>query len=211
MPAITIADLAALLDADFEGDGDLLVERPDDPENEPGGRALAVATAPQFAEKLRGRGYKAAVLAAGDDWQQYGLEAAILVRRPRYALAAITRHFAGSGQGPAGIHPTAVVDDGATIGDGVSIGPFCVIGPGATIGEGTQIRDHVTIGADAVVGAGCFIKSGVRIGDAVTLGRQVIVHENAVIGTDGFSFVTPEPSESSTKLASSFGVGSALS
>ncbi len=194
MQAIRIADLACLLDAKFEGNGNVLVERPVNPDSDDDAGALAIATAPEFAEKLRDRHFKAAVLADGDNWQQYGLEAAIFVSRPRYALATITRHFSESRQPAADIHPTAIIDEGASIGDAVSIGPFCTIETGAVIGDRTQILDHVTINAGAVVGTDCLVRSGVRIGQQAKLGHRVIVHQNAVIGADGFSFVTPEPS-----------------
>ena len=194
MPAIKIAELASLLGASFEGNGNLVVERPVHPDCEDVERALAIATAPEYADKLGARHFKAAVLAEGDAWQQYGLEAAIFVSRPRYALATITRHFSNSAHHSADIHPTSVIDESASIGKAVSIGPFCTIERGAVIGDGTQILDHVTINADADVGPDCHLKSGVRIGHQVKLGQRVVVHQNAVIGADGFSFVTPEPS-----------------
>lgn len=43
------------------------------------------------------------------------------------------------------IHPTAVIEKGAEIGEGVEIGPFCHIGPRVRIGEGTTLGAHVVI------------------------------------------------------------------
>jgi len=43
------------------------------------------------------------------------------------------------------VHPSALVDPKARIGNGVSIGPGCVVGPQAEIGEGTWIGAHVVI------------------------------------------------------------------
>src|SRR3954466_16188821 len=40
------------------------------------------------------------------------------------------------------IHPTAIVDRGARLGDGVSVGPYSVIGPKVEVGEGTWIGAH---------------------------------------------------------------------
>ena len=39
------------------------------------------------------------------------------------------------------IHPTSIVEDGAILGDGVSIGPFCHIGPRVTL-----LRQPVPLG-----------------------------------------------------------------
>ena len=194
MSAIKIAELAAQLGANFEGNGDLVVERPVNPDCEDVESALAIATAPEYADKLGARNFKAAVLAEGDDWRQYGLEAAIFVSRPRYSLATITRQFSAPMPSSAGVHPTSIIEEGADIGAAVSIGPFCIIEKGAIIGDGTRVLDHVTIGAGAIIGEDCLVRSGVRIGHGVRLGHRVIVHQNAVIGADGFSFVTPEPS-----------------
>ena len=43
------------------------------------------------------------------------------------------------------IHPTAVVADGATIADGVEIGPYCVIGANVQLGKGCKLHSHVVI------------------------------------------------------------------
>ncbi len=51
------------------------------------------------------------------------------------------------------IHPTAVVDAGAELGDGVRIGPHCVIGAGVRIGNDCELRSHVTLGGPCVIGA----------------------------------------------------------
>ena len=37
------------------------------------------------------------------------------------------------------IHPTAIIDPGAELGNDVTVGPFAVIGPKVTIGDGTTV------------------------------------------------------------------------
>lgn len=64
----------------------------------------------------------------------------------------------------AGIHPTAVVDAGATLGKNVEIGPFCVIGAEVSIGEGTRLGPH------------CTVEGPTRIG------RDNVFHGHAAIG-----------------------------
>ena len=57
-----------------------------------------------------------------------------LAMDPRYALSGVTRML-DKGQGfKPGIHPTAVIDSDAVIGDDVSVGPLAVISAGARIG-----------------------------------------------------------------------------
>jgi UDP-3-O-[3-hydroxymyristoyl] glucosamine N-acyltransferase len=54
-----------------------------------------------------------------------------------------------------------------------------------------MIHAHVTIGADAVIGRDCLIHPGARIGDHVRIGDRAVLHHNASIGADGFSFAAP--------------------
>jgi len=53
---------------------------------------------------------------------------------------------------PATIHPTAVVDPGAEIGEGVEIGPYCVVGAGVKLGEGCRLHNHVTLAGPSEIG-----------------------------------------------------------
>lgn len=55
------------------------------------------------------------------------------------------------------IHPTAIVEDGAELGAGVHVGPYCVIGPDARIGDGTVLHSHVAIANHTTIGADCRI------------------------------------------------------
>jgi len=59
---------------------------------------------------------------------------------------------AGSVGRPPVIHPTAVVESGATIADDVQIGPYCVISSGTSIGRGTVLANHVTISGTVLIG-----------------------------------------------------------
>lgn len=62
------------------------------------------------------------------------------------------------------IHPTAIVDESAELGQDVSIGPYSVIGPNVQIGDGTKIDSHVVIEVNTTVGRNCRIMSGAALG-----------------------------------------------
>jgi UDP-N-acetylglucosamine acyltransferase len=64
------------------------------------------------------------------------------------------------------IHPTAIVDPGATIGSGVEIGCYSVIGSGAIIGDNTRLQTHVILEGSVRLGARNFIGHGAVIGTA---------------------------------------------
>ncbi len=51
------------------------------------------------------------------------------------------------------IHPTAIVEEGAKLGDGVRIGPFCTVGENAVLGEGAELVSHVVISGHTAIGA----------------------------------------------------------
>src|SRR5690606_20970781 len=52
----------------------------------------------------------------------------------------------------AGIHPTAVVDPSARLGERVSVGAFTWIGPGVEIGDGTTIGPHCSVHGPTRIG-----------------------------------------------------------
>jgi len=99
----------------------------------------------------------------------------------------------GQGWGD-GVHPSAVVDDTAELGEGVVVGPLAVICKGAKLGAGTVVGPQCFVGSNTTIGAQGFLREGVRIGTRVCIGDRFIAQPGAVIGSDGFSYVTPEES-----------------
>jgi UDP-N-acetylglucosamine acyltransferase len=53
------------------------------------------------------------------------------------------------------IHPSAVVADGAVLGENCEIGPFCVIGADVSLGAGCHLHSHVVVEGHTSLGAGC--------------------------------------------------------
>lgn len=51
------------------------------------------------------------------------------------------------------IHPTAIVEDGAELGEGVKIGPYCIVGPEVKLGDGVELISHVVVAGVTTVGA----------------------------------------------------------
>jgi UDP-N-acetylglucosamine acyltransferase len=99
------------------------------------------------------------------------------------------------------IHPTAIIGDGAQLGDGVSLGPYAVVESDTIIGDRTEIRAHAcvkrftTLGQDNVIHEGAVIggepqdlgfspgESVVRIGDRCSLREGVTVHRGTQAGS----------------------------
>ena len=51
------------------------------------------------------------------------------------------------------IHPTALVERGARLGVGVSVGPFCTVGPDVVIEDGARLVSHVVVDGHTRIGA----------------------------------------------------------
>src|SRR5882757_7571375 len=62
------------------------------------------------------------------------------------------------------IDPTARIEDGAVIGVGTSIGPYCMIGSDVVLGPDCRLIGHVHITAQTTIGAGCTIYPFVSLG-----------------------------------------------
>jgi UDP-N-acetylglucosamine acyltransferase len=65
---------------------------------------------------------------------------------------------------PTPIHPTALVDPGAELADGVTVGPFAVIGPDVVLGAETRVDARATILGRTTVGKGCRVGVGAVLG-----------------------------------------------
>ncbi|MFZ4835651.1 acyl-ACP--UDP-N-acetylglucosamine O-acyltransferase [Rouxiella sp. Mn2063] len=63
------------------------------------------------------------------------------------------------------IHPSSIVEDGAIIGAGVHIGPFCIVGSEVEIGEGTVLKSHVVVNGLTKIGRNNRIFQFVSIGE----------------------------------------------
>jgi UDP-3-O-[3-hydroxymyristoyl] glucosamine N-acyltransferase len=187
----TIEDIAKALGAKALGALDLEITGTAEPADA-GPGDLALAMTQKYAAGLVQGQARAAVLWDGADWQALGLEAAIIPERPRYAMAGLTAVLdAGHGY-TSGVHPTAIIGEGAELGADVSIGAYAVIAAGARIGAGSVVGPQTYVGTDSHIGAQAMLHVGVRIGPRVRIGDGFIAHPGACIGMDGFSFVTPE-------------------
>ncbi|MBN1292154.1 MAG: UDP-3-O-(3-hydroxymyristoyl)glucosamine N-acyltransferase [Candidatus Latescibacteria bacterium] len=87
-----------------------------------------------------------------------------------------------------GIHPNAVIDPDAKIGNNVSVGPFAVIQSDVIIGDNTVLGPCSVILTKSSIGKDCIIYPNVTIMDRCIIGNSVILQAGAVIGSDGFGF-----------------------
>lgn len=86
------------------------------------------------------------------------------------------------------IHPTAVVDATAQLGDGVEIGPQCYVGPRVELGAGVKLYANVTVLDDSTIGEQSVLWPGVVVRERCHLGDRCMLHPNVTIGADGFGY-----------------------
>ncbi len=73
------------------------------------------------------------------------------------------------------IHPTAVVDEGAQIGEGTRIWHFCHIMPGAKIGSNCNLGQNTFVDNNVVIGNGVKIQNNVSVYNSVTVEDDVFI------------------------------------
>ena len=91
-----------------------------------------------------------------------------------------------------GIHPTAVVDEEATLGEGCFVGPGVVVERGAVVGDRVELHAHVHVGRDVRIDQDTVLHSGVRVLDRCVIGRRCTLQAGTIVGSDGFGFASKE-------------------
>lgn len=129
----------------------------------------------------------------------------IYVDRPLLAVQKVLTFFQPKRYyPPKGIHPTAIVDPSCEIGKDVAIGPYVVIGPKTKIGNKSKIMASCVIGGQVEIGEDCLIYPGCLIADHIKIRNRVILQQGAVIGSDGFAYVTQKESNLERRLRRNF-------
>ncbi|GFE70682.1 UDP-3-O-(3-hydroxymyristoyl)glucosamine N-acyltransferase [Chroococcus sp. FPU101] len=108
---------------------------------------------------------------------------------PRLAFAHAINLFYKPFQPSPEIHPSAVIDPSATIGNDVYLGPHVVIQANVKIGDGVCIHPNVVVYPDARIGDRTILHANCTIHERTIIGSGCVVHSGAVLGAEGFGFV----------------------
>lgn len=112
----------------------------------------------------------------------------IRVDDPYQALARLLAFYEQARPAKKGIHPSAVIDEKASVGTDVFIGACAVISENAVIGDGCSLHPQVYIGENVKIGKNCTLHPGVRVYRDCVIGNDCTIHAGAVVGADGFGF-----------------------
>ncbi len=180
-----MGDLARLVGGQLVGDADRLVTGVAGID-EASADHITWVTESKYVEKLSSSSAGAVLIGKG---MGEAPMPAIVCDDPAAGIALIMEHLAPPVWRPEpGVHPTAVVSATATLGEGVSIGPYAIVGDRARIGEDTCVHGHVVIGPDVAIGPGCVLWPHVVIRERCELGARVVVHPHGTVGADGFGY-----------------------
>lgn len=116
----------------------------------------------------------------------------VLVENPRLAFSKLLELFHPRQSVEQGIHPTAIVDESAKIGENTSVMAYAVIGKNVHIGAGSVIYPYVFIGDNVTIGANAAIYPGAVIMENTVMGDNAVIRAHAVIGGEGFGFATKD-------------------
>jgi len=182
----TLGELARRVDGEVRGDPGRVVERIR-PLAEAGAADLSFVTAAKHLAAARRSGAGALVVASSAPELEVDQ---IRVADPARAVAALLELFHPPTRPTPGVHPTAVVGEGATVAADASIGPYAVVGRDASIGEGAVLHPHVVVGERCTVGPRSVLHPHVVLYPGVRLGAEVEIHAGSVLGADGFGYAS---------------------
>ena len=182
---LTVAELATRLECPFDGDGEVAISGVSSLESAGEGDLVFLAH-PKHRPLLEQTGASAAIVPLEEKMEKIPL---IRSKTPHLTFVKAIEIFFKPYLPEAGIHPTAVVSESASFGEGVSIGAYSVVGEDVRIGEGTVLFPHVTVYPGVELGKDCILHAQVVIREDCRIGNRVILQSGVKVGGDGYGFV----------------------
>jgi UDP-3-O-[3-hydroxymyristoyl] glucosamine N-acyltransferase len=159
--------------------------------NEAGPGQVTFLANPRYTTRVKATRASAIYAAADVDVDRADI-AVLRAKDPYLAYTRALRLFHPEPSFPAFIHPTAVIDPTATVASNVWIDAAAVVGKRVQISAGVRIYPNATIYDDVVIGRDSIIHSGAALRERTQLGERVTIHNNSVIGCDGFGYAKDE-------------------
>lgn len=183
----TLQEIADLVHGVLLGEGNIEISGVTNIEDA-GENDVTFAVPPHLEKAIQS---KAAAVIIPDSVTEFS-KPAIRVANPRMAFTRLLEIFTPPLAVERGVHPAAVIGNNVVLGKNVSIQAYAVIDDGAHIGDNTVIYPHCYVGVEAHIGSDSLLYPNVTVREKCQVGSRVILHSGAVIGSDGFGFVTAE-------------------
>ncbi|PHM36903.1 UDP-3-O- glucosamine N-acyltransferase [Xenorhabdus mauleonii] len=185
MVSIRLADLAQQLNAQLQGDGDIVITGIA-PMYSANSEQITFLSDSRYTDKLAECQAAAVVLREAD--LPHCKVAALVVNDPYLAYARMAQIMDTTPQPAQDIHPSAVISPDAVLGKNVAIGANAVIESGVELGDNTVIGAGCFIGKNARIGNGTRLWANVSIYHNVEIGESCLIQSGTVIGSDGFGY-----------------------
>ncbi|MDA8351368.1 MAG: UDP-3-O-(3-hydroxymyristoyl)glucosamine N-acyltransferase, partial [Pseudomonadota bacterium] len=183
--SVSIGELAVRFGCELRGDPGVEVERVATLADADAKSVVFVAN-PRYRTQLAAT--RAAVVVL-DQASAAGCPCAALISaNPHATFARIAAVLHPAPAGTPGVHPSAVVAQGAQIDPTAHVAALCVIGAGARIGARAYVGPQCLIEEGVQVGADVRLLGRITLCRGVSIGERTVIQPGAVIGGDGFGF-----------------------
>lgn len=179
-----LGELATRLGAELRGDADVEVTGVKGIE-EAGPAEITFVANPRYTSLARTT--KAAAVVVEPEFPEIATPT-LRIKNPYHAFSRALGMFYQPPAYPEGIHPTAVIDPTAEMGEGAHIGAYVVVGPGVRIGRHATLLPHVVLYPGVKVGEHFFAHAHAVVREGCELGDHVTLENGAIVGADGFGF-----------------------
>ena len=186
---LTAQAVADLVGGRLLGDGGMVVTAVG-PIDRAGPDALTLAVSPRYADALAASGAAAALVPPALAEAPAGPAARIVVADPYAAMVRVIQRLFPPPTPPPTIDPTARIGSGTELGADVSLGPFVVLGRGVRLGDRCRLGEGVVVGDGVAVGDETRMDARVVCYAGARIGRRVVLKAGAVIGGDGFGYLS---------------------
>lgn len=187
---IKIRDIASLIGGSIFGDDNLEIQRLSKIEEASDGD-LTFLYLPAYEKYFSSTQASAIIVKPGFNKTRNNITY-IECPDPNKAFAKILIHYFTPDFLLEGIDSTAFVHPSAKIGRNVAIGKNVVICADCKIGDNTKIFHNSVLLQNVSIGSDSVIFQNVSIREQCKIGNKVIIHAGAVIGSDGFGYITDE-------------------
>ena len=186
--SLTADAIATLVSGTLRGPRDVTV-RAVAPLDRAGPGDVSLYADRRYAEQFAGSAAGVVLVAPELADEERGPSCRIVVAAPHEALLRVLPELYVAPAAEPGIHPTAILGHGVSLGERVSIGPYAVIDSGAVVGDGVAVGPHCHVGRKVEIGEWSELLHNVTLYAGARIGRRVRLHAGVRIASDGFGYV----------------------
>jgi len=185
MPTVTLAELAKITGGELHGNGSTVITSVA-PMDKSGEGHITFLSNTKYRKHLAE--CQASAIMVKEAELMLCSTNVLVVPDPYLAYALVAQALDSTPNPADGIHPSAVIAEGVSLGNGVTIGANTTIESGASLGDKVSIGAGCFIGKNVTIGQGTKLWANVSVYHDVQIGESCLVQSSTVIGSDGFGY-----------------------